>query len=324
MPLRQNKIKFLILLLLVCVLGVGLLKIRSIEDWLALRNYQAPQPVASLATQDTMTSYARHIFYVNHPRVADKSSFATECPNDGGEKTIVLGCYHSNQAGIYVLSVNDPRLKGVEQVTAAHEMLHAAYDRLSSSERTRIDNMLLDYYNHDLHNQRIINTIAAYKKSEPHNVVNEMHSVFGTEIANLPSGLEQYYTRYFTNRQIITDYAAQYEAAFTLRQNQVNTDDIQLTSLKTQINSYETDLKSRYSQITTEQNQLSDLENSDPVSYNSEVPAYNQLVNEYNSEAATLKGLVDQYNQIVATRNAVALEEDDLVNELNDNINHIN
>ena len=36
---------------------------------------------------------------------------------DESEKTIILGCYHSDQEGIFVYNVTDPRLSGVEQVT---------------------------------------------------------------------------------------------------------------------------------------------------------------------------------------------------------------
>ncbi|HXR49437.1 MAG TPA: hypothetical protein VN778_00200, partial [Verrucomicrobiae bacterium] len=163
----------LILLVWLVVLGTAAANRNNIYDWWQLRGYRAPSTVAGLATQDTMTSYARKLFYVNHPAIEDKATFGNKCPNNGGEQTIVLGCYHSDEAGIFLLGVNDPRLAGVEEVTAAHEMLHAAYDRLGTADRNNVDALLMDYYNHDLHDQRLLNTIAAYKKSEPHDLVNE-------------------------------------------------------------------------------------------------------------------------------------------------------
>jgi hypothetical protein len=322
MPRRQNKRIFLLVILLIAlaVLGAIYVKRQSFFDWLALRNYNPPATVSQLATQDTMTPYARKILYVNHPAIDDKTAFNQPCPNDGGEQTIVLGCYHSDQDGIFLLNVSDPRLSGVEQVTAAHEMLHAAYDRLSQSERNKVDAMLLDYYNHDLHDRRLIATIAAYKKTEPHDVVNEMHSVFGTEVANLPAGLEQYYKRYFTNRSQVAAYAAQYEAAFTSRQATVNADDVQLSSLKTQINGDETDLKTKQAQINAQQAQLSTERSSNPAAYNAAVPTFNSQVNSYNAEVQTVQGLVTQYNQLVASRNAIALVENQLSSELSGSI----
>lgn len=299
---------------------------QNVYDWYQLRHYQAPVVIDQLATQDTMTAHARKIFYVNHAAVEERSTFSKDCHNNGGEQTIVLGCYHSNQAGIFLMSVADARLNGVEQVTAAHEMLHGAYDRLSSGDKNNVNTMLLNYYNHDLHDPRIIATMAAYKKSEPNDLVNEMHSIFGTEIANLPQGLEHYYQRYFTNRSQVATYAAQYQAAFTSRQATLAHDDAQLASLKSQIDNLEADLKSRQATITAEQSTLLSERNSGAVdAYNAGVPGYNALIDAYNRDVQKVQGLVDQFNQLVSTRNAVAFEEDQLVNDLSGNpapINH--
>jgi hypothetical protein len=115
-----------LLVLWLALLGATAYNRQNIIDWWRLWNYQAPAAIAQLATQDTMTAYARRIFYVNNAALDSKTVFSKQCPNNGGEQTIVLGCYHSNQAGIFLLGVTDPRLNGVEQVTAAHEMLHVA------------------------------------------------------------------------------------------------------------------------------------------------------------------------------------------------------
>ncbi|HWB39487.1 MAG TPA: hypothetical protein VG604_04610 [Candidatus Saccharimonadales bacterium] len=309
-----------------CVLvGLVMLNRQNIFDRWRLWHYHAPVAIAQLATQDTMTSYARKVFYVNEPAIDQKASFAAPCPNNGGEQTIVLGCYHSNQKGIFLLSVNDPRLDGVEQVTAAHEMLHAAYDRLSKNERDQVDGWLMDYYKHDLKDPRLIATMDSYKKTEPTEVVNEMHSVFGTEVANLPSKLEKYYRRYFTDRSKVTAYAAAYQGEFTSRQNTISRDDAQLSTWKAQITAKESDLKTKLSQLNAEQSKLLGEKNrGDYTDYNNGVPTYNGLVNSYNSEVSSLKALINQYNQLVVSRNAVALEQDQLANELSNNTKPIN
>ncbi len=84
-------------------------------------------------------------------------------------------------------------------------MLHAAYNRLNSADKSRIDNSLQKYYQHTLTDQRIKNIIAAYKKTEPNDLVNEMHSIFGTEVAELPPELETYYKQYFSNRSVVVN-----------------------------------------------------------------------------------------------------------------------
>ncbi len=317
---KRRKHRFGILLLLVvwaAVLGLVAINRQNILDWWMLRHYTAPAVVAQLAAQDSLTDSARKIFYVNKPSVDNKSDFSTVCPGNGREQTIVLGCYHGNQSGIFILNVADERLSGVQQVTAAHEMLHAAYDRLSPSERQRVDAMLIDYYEHDLRDERIQDTMAAYKKTEPNDLVNEMHSVFGSEIANLPTGLDKYYKRYFNNRTVVTSYAAQYQSAFTSRQTILSQKGSQLAQLKSQIDANKADLKTKEDDLKTQYDTLvSKRDSGDVTAYNSRVPFYNRLLETYKSEVQATQNLIDRYNNLLASYNAIVFEEDQLVKEL--------
>jgi hypothetical protein len=314
--MKTKRVQVAILVVLIGLIGGLFLEQQALRDWLKLRDYTPPAAVVALANEDTMTAKAKHLLYVNHPDITTGIDFTSHCPA-GGEKTVVLGCYVGDDDGIYIYNVTDPRLNGVEQVTAAHEMLHAAYRRLSSSERTKIDAMLVNYYEHDLTDQRIKDTMAAYKKSEPNDVVNEMHSVFGTEIANLPAPLEQYYKQYFTNRSVITGFTAQYEGEFTSRQTQVAAYDTQLTGLKTQIDANQTSLTSQKTALDAQSQQLQQENAAGQTSaYNSGVPAYNTAVDTYNNLIVSTKSLISQYNDIVDKRNAVALEEQQLTQAL--------
>jgi hypothetical protein len=49
------------------------------------------------------------------------------------------------------------------------------------------------------------------------------------------------------------------------------------------------------------------------------VPAYNAAIDAYNQEVAAARTLINQYNQLVVRRNAIALEQDELVNSLKSN-----
>lgn len=328
-PARQSGYLRQLVSIALLVLWLGTLWLvatnrQTIIDWWRLRQYQAPALVAQLAAQDTMTDYGRKIFYVNHPIIDNKTTFHDKCPNNGGEQTIVLGCYIGGQSSIFLLSVNDPRLDGVVQVTAAHEMLHGAYDRLGAVERQKVDTLLMNYYTTQLTDERVKTTIEAYKKSEPRDVVNEMHSVFGTEISSLPPDLELYYQRYFTNRAQVAAFAAQYQAAFTSRKAVITSYDKQLSDLKAQVTATESDLKTKHVAIEAQQSSLVSLrDNGNIAAYNAGVPAYNALVDDYNHEVETVKDLIAQYNQLVASRNTVALEQDELSKELSSDVTPI-
>lgn len=317
--MKNQRLQLGVLVVLLAMIGGLVWKHQAVLDWWRLRGYTPPAGVAQLAVDDTMTSEARHLFYVNHPDITTGGAFTSHCPA-GSEKTVVLGCYVGDDQGIYIYAVSDPRLNGVEQVTAAHEMLHAAYRRLSSGERQKVDAMLLDYYEHDLTDQRIKDTMAAYKKSEPNDVVNEMHSVFGTEIATLPPPLEQYYRQYFTDRSKITAYTASYEGEFTARQAEVAAYDTQLQMLKSQIDTGEAQLNQQKASLDAQTQQL-DAEHSSGnyAAYNAGVNSYNQAVDSYNALLVSTKNLINQYNDIVSKRNAIVLEEQQLTQELSAN-----
>jgi len=320
----RRAIIFSLLLGWLVIVGLGLANRQAIMDWWVLRYYTPPPAIASLASEDTMTSYAKHLFYLNQPQLEDNIVFGSKCPNNGGEQTIVLGCYHSYEDGIYLLTVNDPRLNGVEQVTAAHETLHAAYDRLSKADKTKVDKLLEDYYHHDLKDPRLIQTIKAYQQTEPNDVVNEMHSVFGTEVANLPPSLESYYKRYFSDRRQIVSYADQYEAEFTSRQTQIAQDDAQLSQWKSEIDNLQNDLIAKQNALTAQQDSLMNLQKTNLNAYNAGVPAFNQAVDSYNTEVEQLKNLVASYNQLVTERNQIVFIVDQLDQELSTNQSTIN
>ena len=297
---------------------------QQLYDDYRLYNYVPPQSISSLALEDTMTPAATRIFYVNKPQLDNKAAFSAVCPNGGGEKTIVLGCYHGGQNGIFLQQITDSRLNGVVQVTAAHEMLHAAYDRLSPDEKKQIDAQLLNYYNNNLQDQRIKDTINSYRKSEPNDVVNEMHSIFGTEVSVLPSSLETYYKRYFVNRAKVTAYASQYQAEFSSRQATIKQDDQQLADLKQKIQSLEASLTAEQATITARQQELLRTRDSGNVSdYNAGVAGYNAMVDNYNMQARNVQAMVSQYNQLVAERNAVAAQIADLSSALSSSTSQI-
>ncbi len=305
-------------LIIIGMVLVVLTQKQWIVDQVKLYRYQAPPEISAIADTTTMTSKARHDFYVNHPQIQGRQEFNQSCPNNGGEQTIILGCYKPLQNGIYVYTVTDPQLKGVQEVTAAHEMLHAAYDRLSKRERQRVDGLLQDYYSNGMHDERLTQVFASYKKSEPDDLVNEMHSIFATEVAVLPPALEEYYKQYFTNRQAVTNFASQYRAAFTTRQNQIKDYDSQLKTLKVEIDTAEANLAARSTELTARRQELATSPSSGNVAaYNNQVDKFNSLVSQYNALLSQVKVKISTYNALIQKRNDVSVEAQNLSQELN-------
>jgi uncharacterized protein YukE len=280
-------------------------------DWIKLRSYEPTPEIAQLATDASFTDEGRRLFYVHYPELLDKANFQGKCTIT--EETIVLGCYISNQK-IYVLDVDDERLEGVEQVTAAHEMLHAVYDRFSPSERDRIDSIVLSYYE-SATNERLEKTIESYRKRDPSIVPNELHSILATEIRELPEELDRHYSQYFIDRLSVVSLAEAYEDEFSKRQKQIEAFDEELGALSNRITSTESQIVQLGAALTVERLQLESLR-TDSESYNNAVPSYNEKVEEYNSILESLRGYIASYNDIVQKRNAIAVEERELVDAI--------
>lgn len=300
------------------LIAIGLFFRQDINDWIKLRNYQPSSDVIALADKTTMQDSSRRLFYINKPVIADDSTFNAHCrDNDhANEHSIVLGCYLSGQNGIYLLNVEDERLDGVKEVTAAHELLHAAYERLSGKERSRIDALLNQAYV-NLQNARVRETIELYRKQDAKIVPNELHSILGTEVSSLPSELEDYYARYFSNRQNIVALSEQYEQAFIERRNAVREYDAELESLKKQIERLSSELNRTDEELKSMRNEMNQLRSSGKTSqYNSMVPTYNSRVSSYNRDVDSLSSMVARYNDIVRERNSVASEEAELVDAI--------
>ncbi|HET7302038.1 MAG TPA: hypothetical protein VFI74_01760 [Candidatus Saccharimonadales bacterium] len=287
----------------------------AIIDWLALRDYTPSSAISQLADDATMTSKGRNFFYVNDPQIEDRAAFNQDC-NSQREKALILGCYHGNRQGIYLFKVDTSELKGVEQVTAAHEMLHQAYDRLSSTQRAHINQLLESYREHDLRDEQIKEQIAAYEKSEPNDVINELHSLFGTEVGNLPAELEDYYKQYFTDRAKVVQYYNSYQDAFRSRQAQIDAYDKDLESRKIQIDTLEQSLEQKLAQLDQMKAQMDKYRRNNVSAYNNLVGPYNTLVDVYNSGLDDLKQKIATYNEIVVKRNAIALEQQQLQQDL--------
>lgn len=304
---RVGRVTFTLLFLAVPI--VGFWQRWNIYDAWRLRGYTPPAKVVMLANETTVNEKSRRLFYVNRPSLDTKETFRQHCTS--GEKTIVLGCFISYK-GIFLQEINDDRLAGIMQVTAAHEILHAAYERLSMSDKNHIGGLIEAHYA-SLKNDRIKETIEDYKKNGA-DITNELHSILATEVRNLPPELEVYYKRYFVDRSKVVDFSERYEAAFTSRKQKVADYEAQLAVLKQQIDGSNSELESQQKSIEARQAELNRLLAEDRVNeYNAAVPGFNGLVSSYNGKVAAVRGMIDRYNQIVKERNEIALEEGELV-----------
>ncbi|HEV2412696.1 MAG TPA: hypothetical protein VGS28_02710 [Candidatus Saccharimonadales bacterium] len=303
-------------LAILVVLLAGVYYFQNIEDWWSLQGYTPSTAIKTLAQDDTMTPQAQHLFYVANATVDSRQVFNAHCSNKG-DNTIVLGCYTGGTNGIiYIYDVTQPQLNGIQQVTAAHEMLHVVYARLGS-QKTSVDNLLRAQMK-ETTDPRLLQLESIYSTTEPGELLDEMFSVFGTQVATLNPDLQAIYNQYFTNRQVLVNYTAAYVGLFQQNNAEIVSIDSQLKTLNTTIQSDNAQLTSQQQGITSMAQTMNGLKSSGQVGpYNQDVGPYNQKVDTFNSLLTTDQQLINQYNQLVAQRNQIATATNQLNNDLN-------
>jgi len=257
-PKKRGHIKGLLIALLCLVVAIVLFWNRQyIVDQLAVWQYQPSEEMASLVDRSGMDGAGEFYFYASHPQLQNATEFNQTCERKE-EATAILGCYNGQY--IYIYNVTNAQLDGIREVTAAHEMLHAAYARLSDSEKQRVNGLIDAEYKKLQSNKELAERLAFYDRTEPGERYNELHSIIGTEVVAVSDELESYYSQYFDDRSKTVKLHEQYASVF--RQ-----------------------LQQRSEQISQQLTALGDEIERESAAYNTAVSQFNTAVEDFNSRA---------------------------------------
>lgn len=286
---------------------------QEIADWWVLRSYEPTDKIARIANRAAFSDSGKDYFYVSDPRVNDEKEFNRNCK--APEKGFVLGCYSGKQ--IFILDVQREELDGIVEVTAAHEMLHAAYDRLSSRERSRVNGLLEEEFSR-VEDEKIIDLIKRYEKSGGPDVrKNELHSILPTQKQELSPELEEYFSQYFTNRQQVASLYKDYESTFVQIRKDIEDLRGRVENMREEIESLEARLDQQQQRVDSLNRQIERHEaRGDTESRNELVPQQNQAVEEYNSLASQYRSLISEHNRLVDELNETVLLQRDLVESM--------
>lgn len=169
-----------------------------VDQW-TVWTFTPSKAIVGYSDRSTMTDHGEFLFLASQPVVADAEQFNVVCENHE-EGSGVLGCYTNADKVITLFNITDPQLDGMEEVVAAHEMLHAAWDRMDSDERSRVSVLLEAEYDALSGDADFAARMEFYARTEPGQRLNELHSIIGTEVADLAPELEDYYAKYFSDR----------------------------------------------------------------------------------------------------------------------------
>jgi uncharacterized phage infection (PIP) family protein YhgE len=222
------------------IFGIALLLIslllwlnkQLVTDIIANWQYRPTAAIVQLADRTTMTDLGKFYFYASKPVLENTQAFNKECERKEATSAI-LGCYTG--ANIYLYDVTDEQLDGIREVTAAHETLHAAYDRLSQGEKEQLRPLFVAEYEKRVNDKDLSERMAFYDRNEAGEQDNELHSIIGTEFKDIDPRLEEHYKKYFSNRQAVVELYAKYRDVFKQLQSKTEVLSTQLTALSVKI-----------------------------------------------------------------------------------------
>lgn len=261
MSFAKPSFKFVFFVIFVGVVAFAMFNYRKISDYIILANYQPSEEISSIAISAGMSQAGRDLFYLANPQILAADEFNKICDRKEAGSAI-LGCFDGQS--IYLYKVSQPELAGVVEVTAAHEMLHKAWQRLSSAKKKRVSEALEEAYRSN-ETDEFKERMAYYERQQPGERLNELHSIIGTEIAALSPDLEDYYKTYFDNRAAVVGLHSEYRAVFDDLKKQL--DDLQ-------------------AKIESQTNSL-----------NKDVAEYNQAIKDYNARVARHNSRLSEVSQ---------------------------
>ncbi len=171
------------------------------------------QEVKDLANRIGLTKESKKIFYQYKPGIFESNDDAGFICNKEVKvswRITISGCWSANTKRIYL--INDKNL----ETTATHEFLHAVYyDLYIHDEHEKINEYLNEAYNQNIDElKQFVDTYDDLSKNDNNefrelNRYNELHSLVGSQVGEIPAKLEDYYSRYFEDRQIIISFYEQ-------------------------------------------------------------------------------------------------------------------
>lgn len=307
--------------LILIALAIGIYSNQQyIIDRVTVAQYEPAANVQQLVERSAMTDRGRFHFYIGTPSVESTQRFNTQCDRREPQSAI-LGCYASGK--IYIFDVPNEQLDGIEEVTASHEMLHVVFERLDQEEIDRLA-LLLEAEYEKVSDEAFRERMDYYARNQPGQRVNELHSIIGTEQANISPELEEYYRQYFTDRSVVTGLHSQYESVFNDISQQVDDLSARVLALGEEVEagslSYNNNVASLNRAIEAFNQRASDGSFASRQEFESARRALLTQVETLDRERTSIDGMIAAYQQLYAELEALSLESSALTKSIDSSL----
>jgi len=185
--------------------GWGIFHASMVRDWLTVGKAAENERIDEYVARAGLSSAGRFYLLAARPMLHSPDTFDKSCPNrEAG--IAVLGCYSVADDTIHLLDITDDVLTTLAPVVAAHEALHAIWARLDPLERTTVSAEIEKSFT-AISDANLLGRLEPYGSLTPDQRVAELFAILGTESATLTPALEEFYSRYFDNRQACVELA---------------------------------------------------------------------------------------------------------------------
>ena len=218
-------------------IGYLALNPQRIIDQLRVWEFTPTAAVTEQVSRDDMTAEGKFLYLSAHPKVEAKREFNQTCSAVTTD-TSILGCYIESTKRIYLYHETDARLDGTEETMAAHEMLRAAWDRMSpSQQKALIGPLHLVESTNDDDTIDLADRMKAIRKDDPKDADAELYAIVGSEVPSVSKVLETNYAQYLAKRDTVTTLSAHSRAYLVALQKKIVTLAATMTTLKKTIDS---------------------------------------------------------------------------------------
>ena len=199
--------KWVILLVVVALVALIVFNRDWIRDFWRGVSYRPTSEMARIRDDLDLTGQGEFLFNASRPVLNESEEFNDTCRFESDEENAVLGCYRDEN--IYIYNIKDTELDGIRELTAAHELLHAVWERMSESERGSYAESLSLVY--DQNKEILEGEITTYDNNERK---EELYVRAGTEVKKLPDDLEKHYATIFNDQDKVVNFYNKYIAVF--------------------------------------------------------------------------------------------------------------
>ena len=306
-------VKWLVLGVLIASVAMVMLNREWIYDHYRGMTYQPSSGMLEIRNSLGLTGQGEFLFNASQPALEEKEEFNSICQAKLVE-TAILGCYTAGN--IYVYNIVDAELKGIRELTTAHELLHAVWARMDEDEQKALEPTLDQVLKE---NNALGEELAIYDANERQ---EELYVRAGTEIKKLPETLEKHFAEIFVNQDKIVDYYDSYIQVFKELETEMDALKNEMTGIETNLNAKINEYEARIAQLNAE---IDSFNSCAAVAgcFVSETEFYNErailVAEQQNLEVlyAEINNLVDLYNAKVEQYNADILRGENLNQKIN-------